>query len=140
MFSQLKRTTSGADASDIDSTASDDTSRSTTTDSWYDVKSDAEQQQIKQMDKVKKDNLEKQTVDDDHTLIQSVNDIYINDATTHDVEEAAHAVAAVSGTLNVNAQTQQESINPYWSDDLKSATTIKQPITSEINSTSDIQQ
>jgi hypothetical protein len=109
MFSQLQRSPSGPDYSDVESTVSDDTSRSTATDSWYDVKSDAEQQQIKQLDKVKKNNLEKQTLDDDQALIQTINDIYINDTSSNDGEEAVHAADSVSGSLDKKQETQDNT-------------------------------
>lgn len=95
MFSQAYRSSSEEESSDADSvsTLSDKASKGTGTDSWYDVKSDAEQQEdalAKQanqtrtndvQEKVESESDEEEDDDDDDSdraIIRSVNDIYIN--------------------------------------------------------------
>lgn len=157
MFSQPYRNSSEEESSEADSgsksTVSDATSRATgTADSWYDVKSDVEQQEellARQTHQTKKSIVQEkidynQQVDDDdeeeddddddeeddddddddsdQAIINSVNDIYINGSTKKPVED--DSITETSNSAGTSPKEQKECTNPYWDNKPKSVETI----------------
>lgn len=93
------------------SAISNATSKSTTTDSWHDVKSDIEQplQIIKEMDQVKGTDLNEQTLEEeDKALVRSINDLYISDG---NIEiETITVIERVVQEVPVRDNRQQKTI------------------------------
>ena len=139
MFSQARRSSSEEESSDEESasTVSDSASKATGNESWYDVKSDVEQQDqraTKQLAQTKtaKENLssdeEEDEDDPDASLIESVNDIYHNGSTKKDSGDDSitandHRHDSIRDKQEQAKQT--EWTNPYWGNQWKSLTTDK---------------
>jgi hypothetical protein len=158
MFSQPYRSSTEEESSDAES-APDVASKTTSTDSWYDVKSDNEQpQQIKQSEEIKSTNVNEQIVDDDDDdededddtedsdddlgLIKSINEIYINGSTKKEVEDVTTSEndsRDISLQDKPEQQIQKEWTNPYWGAQKEPVTIVTQTIVKESKDTSDNQ-
>jgi len=160
MFSQPYRSSTEEESSDAEtasSKASDAASKTTATDSWYDVKSDTEQQQeqIKQLEKIKNRDVEQETMlddddDDDDSnddidpaLIKSIVDVYtssnVNNKIGNNTPTGNH-LSDVSIQDDKKQQTQQTWTNPYWGANWKPSTELIQTIVDEHNDNSDIKR
>ncbi|CAF4642074.1 unnamed protein product [Rotaria sp. Silwood1] len=107
-----------SDGETTSSITSDATSRTTTSDTWYDVKSDFEQQPITQFDHTTEANIRMKTFDDhDEDLIRSINDIYIDGGTTEDIDNmraTENNLHDIPNQHNQKQDTPKEWVNPYW--------------------------
>ncbi|CAF4207646.1 unnamed protein product [Rotaria sp. Silwood2] len=140
LFSGVYRSSSEEVLSDGETTSSvtsDITSRTSASDTWYDVRSDIEQQQqpITQFDHTTDANIRLQTNDydddNDQELIRSINDMYIDDGTFAEVESMTNIgndFHDIPIQDNQQQQTPNEWINPYWGVNWLPATTLTGPI------------
>jgi hypothetical protein len=157
MFSQPYRSSTEEESSDVEiasSVASDAASKTTATDSWYDVKSDTEQQQIKQLEKIKNLDVEQETMSDDEddddddddidpALITSIKDIYINSDVNNKIGNSTpngNHLSDLSIQDDKKQQTQQTWTNPYWGANWKPSTELIQTIINGHNDNSDIER
>jgi hypothetical protein len=154
MFSQPYRSSTEEESSDAEtasSKASDAASKTTATDSWYDVKSDAEQQQeqIKQLEKIKNLDVEQETMldddDDDDSnddidpaLIRSIVGVYTS-SNVNNTPTGNH-LSDVSIQDDKKQQIPQTWTNPYWGANWKPSTELIQTIVDEHNDNSDIKR
>ncbi len=125
-------------------------------------KQQQQQQQLNQLDKTKSVNVKQQIVNDeddddddeeeeeeededtddtddkDQLLIKSINDIYINGSTAEEVENETTTGNDHHDNSIANKQEQQiqkEWIHPYWGDNWKPVTIVKEDkVTSDIQS------
>ena len=161
MFSRRNQSSTEEEASDEDTTSSsvtsDATSRTTTSDSWYEAKSDIEQQSQRDAEKnqsarkVIKPQIDDDDDDDDdatdqdagnndtdhdEALIKAVNDIYINNDTHAKVENKL----TTQNNLPIENKSKQETekqewVNPYWGPTSKTViTTTRTTVTEQIDS------
>lgn len=129
---------SSSDSESSSSDLSDATSRTTATDSYYDVKSDVEQAQA-QPDVVKKDGERKRVVPaahdssdestDDESLRKQINDVYGAD----DVEAAGTRKTTITSASTSTATSLEPQLhtgrtewsNPYWGADRQTTVTTQ---------------
>jgi hypothetical protein len=139
-----------SDEETTSSITSDVTSTTTGADSWYDVKSDTEQQQelIKQLDKTRKKIVPKKTDDDDDEdnsdFFTSINEIYGGGIVTREIIEIETDPESDLSDASLHDEQDREIqkvwINPYWGADWKPATIVIEQIIQRDESSPDIER